>query len=172
MRPGFMTAVMAALLALPVGVHAADLTGAHGGIQFGALRGEATGGIDGEEAIAGAHLGYDVDFGAFVLGAEVDADWGEIDLGGAATIDRVARFKLRAGTELGQAFVYGTAGVAQAETTLGSGDGGFAGIGAGWQIGERVSLGGELLLHRFEDIGGSGVDADATTATARVTFRF
>jgi hypothetical protein len=35
-----------------------------------------------------------------------------------------------------------------------------------------VTLGGEVLYQQFDDVDGSGVDIDGTTATARVTFSF
>ena len=166
--------VIAALVASTVPALAEDWAGAYGGFQFSALSGEASGTADGTGTggLVGLHAGYGVDFGTFVLGAEVDIDFGGIDLGDAAEIESVARLKLRAGTDLGRTFVYGTAGVARAETSLGQGDGGFAGVGAGWRLGARLMVGGEVLYQRFDDIDGSGVDAEATTATARVTFSF
>jgi outer membrane immunogenic protein len=167
-----IAALTLALLITAAPVSAEDWSGAHVGFHFGGLRGEADGGSRGTGGIAGAHLGYDMNFGTFVLGAEVDVDFGKVDLGGSATLDSVARLKLRAGADLGRAFVYGTAGVARAETSIGSGDGGFAGVGAGWRVGERMTVGGELLHQRFDDLGGSGRDAEATSATARVTFSF
>jgi hypothetical protein len=153
---------------------AGDWGGARGGVQFGGLGGDASGADTGEGSgpIAGLHAGYDVDFGTFVLGAEVDVDFGSIDLGSAAEVDSVARLKLRAGADLGRTFLYGTAGVARADTSLGTGDGGFAGIGAGWKMGARMTLGGEVLYQEFDDVDGNGVNIGGTTATARVTFSF
>lgn len=37
---------------------------------------------------------------------------------------------------------------------------------------DKWTVGGELLAHKFNDFDGSGVDADATTATIRANFRF
>lgn len=171
---GLLPAVIAAGLSTTVPVMAENRTGTFGGFQFSAFSGEASGAGRGEGsgALIGLHVGYDVDFGSFVLGAEVDIDFGGVDLGDAAEVESVTRLKLRAGTDIGRTFVYGTAGVARAETSLGPGEGGFAGVGAGWRLGARVRLGGEVLYQRFDDIDGSGVDAEATTATARVTFSF
>jgi predicted porin len=173
MDPKLLSAVLA-LAAAAGPVAAGDWTGASGGFQFSVLGGEASGGAegDGSGGLAGVHAGYDVDFGRFVLGAEVDLDFGAIDLGDGAEVDSLTRLKLRAGADLGRTFVYGTAGLARAETSLGTGEGGFAGVGAGWQVGARMTVGGEVLYQQFEDIDGSGVDVEATTATARVTFRF
>lgn len=166
-------AIIAAVVSA-VPAKAEDWTGAYGGFQFSVLSGEASGAADGTGSggLAGLNAGYDVDFGRFVLGAEVEANFGRLDLGDDLEIDSVARLKFRAGADLGRSFVYGTAGIARAETSLGPGAGGFAGLGAGWRLGERTTLGGEVLYQQFDDIDGSGVDAEATTATARVTFSF
>lgn len=169
-----LSSFLVGLLASANAAVAEDWTGAYGGVQFGALGGDVSGSSDGDGSggIVGFHAGYDVDFGTFVLGAEVDLDFGRIDFGDAAEVDAVARLKLRAGADLGRTFVYGTAGVARAETSLGSGDGGFAGVGAGRRVGDRMTVGGEVLYQEFEDLDGSGADLGATTATARVTFSF
>jgi hypothetical protein len=169
-----LSSVLVALVAAAGGAVAEDWSGAYGGVQFGALDGDVSGATDadGSGAIAGLHAGYDVDFGTFVLGAEIDLDFGSIDLGDAAEVDGIARLKLRAGADLGRTIVYGTAGVARAETSLGSGEGGFAGVGAGRRVGERAVVGGELLYQEFDDLDGSGETLGATTATARVTFSF
>lgn len=153
---------------------AEEWSGGYAGLQFGGFSGNASGAGDGDggSAIAGVHAGYGVDLGTFVIGAEVDLDFGSVDLGDGADIDSIARLKLRAGTDVRGTFVYGTAGIARADTSLGTGDGGFAGVGAGWRLGARVTLGGEVLYQQFDDVDGSGVDIDGTTATARVTFSF
>ena len=165
---------LAAALAAPGLAAGGDWTGAYGGFQFSVLGGEAAGaaGGDGSGALAGLHAGYDVDFGRFVLGAGVDLGFGGIDVGPSVEVDGLARLGLRAGADLGRTFVYGTAGIARADTSLGTGDGGFAGLGAGWRVGERMTVGGEVVYQQFDDVNGSGVDLDATTATARVTFSF
>jgi hypothetical protein len=36
----------------------------------------------------------------------------------------------------------------------------------------RITLGAEILEHRFENFSGSGIDLDATTVNARIAFRF
>jgi outer membrane immunogenic protein len=150
-----------------------EWTGAYGGFQFGVLDGEATSAEGGSETagIVGFHAGYAVELGGFVVGGEVDLDLGQISLGDVS-VDSVARLKLRAGGNLGQSFLYGTAGIARADTSVGAGTGGFAGVGAGWRLGDRTTIGGEVLYQQFDDIDGSGVDVDGTTATARVTFSF
>jgi predicted porin len=99
-------------------------------------------------------------------------DFADVDLGGAATVDSVARLKLRAGYDLGRTLVYATAGMARVDTTIGADNGEFAGLGVAYQFNERITVGGEVLTHSFDDIGGSGVDADATSISIRSSFRF
>ena len=41
-----------------------------------------------------------------------------------------------------------------------------------YDLGNRWTVGGEVLQHRFSDFDGAGIDLDATTVTARVGFRF
>ena len=149
-----------------------DWTGGYAGVQLGYGDVDGTGAADGDDVLYGVHIGYDYDFGTFVLGGELDYDGGDIDLNGAATVDSVARLKLRAGYDFGPTLAYFTAGVADVDTSLGSESGEFYGIGAVYQINELYSVGAELLEHSFDDISGSGVDADATTFTVRGSIRF
>lgn len=164
--------ISAALIALASPVAAGDWTGFYGGAQIGYLWGDATGGLSGDGAIGGLHLGYDQDFGDFVFGGELDYDTADVSLGGAATIDGVTRLKLRGGYDLGQTLVYGTVGAAQVDTTLGDGDGWLLGAGVTYDLGNGLNVGTELLYHEFNSMGGTGTDADATTLTARIGFRF
>jgi hypothetical protein len=166
-----LSLVLAAAIAAPGLASGGDWTGAYGGFQFSALNGEAAG-DDGSGALAGVHAGYNIAFGTFVLGAGLDLDFGDIDLGQSVEVDGLARLGFRAGADLGRTFVYGTAGFARADTSLGTGDGGYAGVGAGWRVGERMTVGGEVVYQQFDDVNGSGIDLDATTASARVTFNF
>lgn len=149
-----------------------EWTGFYGGLQLGRLDVDGTGAADGDDLSYGVHAGYDYDFGRFVLGGEVDYDFADVDLGGAATVDSVARLKLRAGYDLGRTLVYATAGMARVDTTIGADNGEFAGLGVAYQFNERIIVGGEVLTHSFDDIGGSGVDADATSISIRSSFRF
>ncbi len=129
-------------------------------------------GAEGDDNTYGIHAGYDYDFGRFVLGGELEYDKTDIDLGGAANVDDVARIKLRGGYDMGRTLIYATAGAARASTSLGDDTGGFAGIGVAYKVTDRFVVGGEVLEHRFDDIDGTGIDADATTFNIRGSFRF
>ncbi|MFM2390200.1 MAG: hypothetical protein RLZZ437_1755 [Pseudomonadota bacterium] len=134
--------------------------------------------LDGDGILGGVQAGYRYDFGSAVVGGELEYDITDIALGATAgdQLDSVARLKAMAGADLGRTLVYGTAGYAYADASVGgaglSDDGWFAGLGADYAINDRVTLGAEVLTHKFDDFDASGVDLDATTAKARVNLRF
>ncbi|MEL6168120.1 MAG: outer membrane beta-barrel protein [Pseudomonadota bacterium] len=151
-----------------------SFSGPYGGVQLGFATAEGSGAVsaDGEGTIGGGHIGYDADLGNYVVGGEIDFDRAELELGnGTAEIDSVARLKIRAGGTVGDTRVYGTFGLAHVDTSLGNDNGYVVGAGVGQQVGDWV-LGGEVLFHQFDDIDGSGVDAEATTVTFRASFQF
>lgn len=149
-----------------------DWTGFYGGLNLGYADVDGSGAADGDDTTYGLHLGYDYDFGNFVLGGEFEYDDASVDLNGAAETDSVMRLKLRGGYDLGRTLLYATAGAAKLETSIGDDTGEFFGVGVAYQVTDRFTVGGELLEHRFDDIGGSGVDADATTFNLRASLRF
>lgn len=160
---------------VPAPMISADWTGFYTGLQLGYGDVSSDSGLlDGNNELYGFHAGYDYDFGSFVLGAELDYDRGDIDLGGgAANIDSIARLKVRGGYDFGDMLLYATAGAARADTSGGDETGPFAGIGATYRMSDRYTLGAELLQHRFDDFGGVvGNDLDATTFTVRGSIRF
>jgi len=153
----------------------ADWTGGYVGAELG--YGDVSAGTaDGSGAVYGLRAGYDFDFGSWVLGAGIDYDWADIDLGGTDSLDRVARLKVRAGADLGRTLVYGTVGGARADANIGgldlSDNGYLYGIGAEYALNDRWTVGGEVLNHEFDNFDGSGVDVRATTAAVNVGFRF
>lgn len=156
----------------PAPVVTSDWTGGYGGLNLGYSDIDGTGDVDGDDTTFGVHLGYDYDFGKYVLGGELEYDKADIDLGGVANSDSVTRLKLRGGYDFGKTLLYATAGAAHLQTDIGDDTGAFAGVGVAYQVSDRFTVGGELLEHRLDDIGGSGVDADATTFNLRGSFRF
>lgn len=155
-----------------------DWSGAYVGAQLGYGDVDSNGaGLDGDGTIGGVHAGYRADFGKFVAGAELDYDVADIAIGGTGdTLDNVARLKLMGGLDLGRSLVYATAGAAYADATVGGADlsdnGYFAGVGMDYQVSDRFTVGGEYLMHKFDDFDGSGVDLDADTIKAKVSFTF
>jgi len=106
-------AIPAPAPALPV---SGDWTGGYAGVQLGWGDVTTSIGADGDDVLYGVHAGYQYDFGTFVLGGEVDYDFAEIDLNGAAEVDSVARLKLRAGYDFGRTLGWFTAGIAEVDT--------------------------------------------------------
>lgn len=160
-----------------------DTGGEWGGFYVGAGLGygdvgSSTTTLDGSGILGGVQAGYRYDFGKAVVGGELEYDVTGIDLGTTAgdQLDSVARLKAMAGADLGRTLVYGTAGYAYADASVGGGtlsdDGWFAGLGADYALSDRLSVGGEVLAHRFNDFDASGVDLDTTTAKARINLRF
>ncbi|NNF71834.1 MAG: porin family protein [Rhodobacteraceae bacterium] len=164
----------AVLLGLATPVAAQDWDGPYAGGQIGYLWADTSGAasLDGNDFTIGVHAGYDVDLGGYVLGGEIEVDAMDVDLGAGESIDGVTRLKLRAGADLGPSLAYGTIGLAQVDTSVGDDDGWYIGAGYGVQVGGGWVLGGELLFHEFDDIAGSGVDAEATTLNLRASFQF
>ena len=150
----------------------ADWTGAYVGAGLG--WGRSASGASGSGAIGGLHLGYLHDFGGFAAGVEGSYDAARIQTGLGGRIDQVGRLGVRAGATAGDLFVYGTAGATRARVSggIGSDSGWFGGIGAEYRLTPQWSVGGEILHHRFSDFNSSGVNVNANTVQARVSFRF
>lgn len=165
----------------PAAPVAYDWSGLYGGVQLGwGNAGVDGGGLneDGDGVIGGVHAGYDWDLGNYVLGVGLDYNAANIETdGGNANLDALGRARVRAGYDAGQWLFYGTGGAAYADASItGTGAssdwGWFAGAGAEYRVNQNLSVGGEALYHQFDDFDGSGVDLDATTFQARVTYRF
>jgi opacity protein-like surface antigen len=135
--------------------------------------------------IYGIHAGVQRTFGTMTLGAEIDYNTTTVDLEDSGTdivieMDTLAHLKLRAGTMAGNVFIYGTAGLAYAEMYIEpvgppldlADTAPFYGVGADMMVTQNISVGGEFLLHSFEDMDGSGIDVDFNTAMLRASFHF
>jgi len=167
--------VVAAPMAPVVMAPNGDWTGFYGGAQlgYGDVSDSAGGGGDG--MTGGLLGGYRMDFGQFVAGAELNYDWADIELGAGNSLDNIARLKVVGGYDMGNALLYGTVAAVRADATIagaGVSDNGWgAGLGVDYALTDRMTLGAELMEHRFGSFGG-GADIDATTVNARVGFRF
>lgn len=154
-------------------IAASDWTGFYTGLQLGYADMDGVDPLDGNNTSYGFHAGYDLDLGDFVIGGELDYDKTDVDLGGAASVDSVARLKLKGGYDLGNTLIYATAGAARADTSVGDETGPFAGIGITYKVTDNYTVGMEVLEHRFSDVGGvPDNDLDATTITLRGSLRF
>ncbi len=175
---GMATPVAEPAVAAPVVMAApsADWTGGWVGAKLGYAR-ASNGTTSDNGATYGIAGGYDWDFGQWVVGAALDWDKTDIDLGtGTDRIKDIARLKFRVGADLGRTLLYATAGPARASADLGGtgsrDDGWFGGIGADYALNDQWTIGGELLTNQFDNFVGTGTDLEATTATLNLGFRF
>ena len=158
-------------------VSSTDWTGPSVGVQlgYGDVSTSGAASLSGNDVLYGLRAYYDVDLGNYVVGGGLQYDSTDIDLGGVTTVDSVLRLGARAGIDLGQNWVYGTAGWAQAQTSaaaVGDSNGWFAGLGYEVFVTDNVTLGAEVLYHDFSDFDLPGLEAEATTAALSVNFRF
>lgn len=152
-------------------------TGLYGGVQLGYSNVETNLASNEDAIIGGLFVGYDYDFGDFVLGSSIDYDFTDAEISTApnpqVNLENIFRAKLRAGYKLGDGLIYGTGGYAQADTNaLGDEDGYFIGAGYETMVTDTFSLGGELLYHQFDNFNGTNADIEPTTVQLRGTFRF
>ena len=152
-------------------------TGLYGGVQLGYANVDSNLSGGDESIIGGLFVGYDYDFGNFVLGSSIDYDFTDANVSSAPNpqidLENIFRAKLRAGYKLGNGLIYGTGGYAKAFTdNLGDDDGYFIGAGYETMVTDNFSLGGELLYHEFDNFNGTNADVEPTTVQLRGTFRF
>jgi outer membrane immunogenic protein len=124
----------------------------------------------------GATVGYNWQFGTFVVGLEGDGTFGDVSstatIGGVtatAKVDSFSTFRGRAGVAVDQVLFYGTAGLALADTKITATSGGVtlsdsktqtgfaAGAGVEWMFAPRWSIKGEYLYRQFDNTTIAGV---------------
>ena len=154
-----------------------DWTGPSVGLQFGYIDVETSGAaaLEGDDTLIGLRAYYDYDFGQFVLGGGLQYDVTGVDLGGVTEVESVLRGGVRGGIDLNRNWIYATLGLARVETSaaaVGDSSGYFAGLGYEVFVGQQVTLGAEVLYHEFDDFDLGGLEAEATTASVSVNFRF
>lgn len=148
-------------------------TGFYVGGQLGAAFGDSDVSSSDESVIGGITLGYDHDFGRWVLGGALDYDFTDIDIAPGSSLEEIFRVKLRGGPKIGRGLLYGTGGYAYADSdNAGDEDGWFIGGGYEYMVNDQFSVGGEVLYHEFDGFNGTGNDVDVTTVQVRATFRF
>lgn len=152
-----------------------NMGGDWGGFYAGGQLGFGSVGSDdpfeGEGVLAGVHGGYRMDFGTFVAGAELSYDFAEIDLGplDIVSVDSITRLGLQGGADLGQMLVYGTLGLAQIGGDVDE-DGSYYGIGMDYALSDTMTVGAQVLKHKFDDVPAGSLDT--TLVQARVSFAF
>jgi outer membrane immunogenic protein len=147
------------------------------GFYIGAMGGYGSENTDDQFAIkggfAGGTIGYNWQFGQFVAGIEADGAWADINnsvtqffpgvgaITASAKIDALATIRGRFGFAIDQVLLYGTAGLALADTKLGAIAPGVAlsdsqtltgwtaGAGIEWMFLPHWSVKGEYLFRSF-----------------------
>lgn len=163
-----------------------DWQGGYAGVQLGYGFGEFsvdTDDFDADGIVGGLHLGYNWDLGDWVVGPELQYDAGDLsfdDEDGEGSFDNIARLKMRAGRDLGQGLLYGSAGLAYTNfdgvsgvTDIDFDDPGYVvGVGYDYKMSESWTLGGEYQYHMFDDFGEDGNDVDFSTVHLKASYNF
>ena len=168
--------VAAPVVAAPVAA-VGPWTGPYGGLSLGygnVTSGSA--GLSGKGGFGGVYLGYRHEFGQMVVGGELSYDANNIKLGTGNSLDNTTNLQLQLGRDMGNTLAYVAAGVDRSNATLSgasaSGHGYFGGIGADYMLGNRWTVGGEILAHRYNDFANSGISLNDTTLQVKVGLRF
>ncbi len=169
-----ITAALAALTLIgATPVLAEDWTGPYAGFSFGYADADGPDGIGGSDAAFGPHIGYDFDFGSFVLGGELEYNRLNLDLGeGEGSLDSVSRLKLRGGYDFGSALGYVVVGTARADTSGDSDTAAVYGIGVAYPVSDRFVISGEALRQDFDIQSRPSGSLDTSVFNLRTTFRF
>jgi opacity protein-like surface antigen len=158
---------------------AADWTGFYAGAQLGygkASADEIDFSVKG--AHGGLHAGYLQDMGRWVAGAELEYSLANMDLegGGGAEMDKIARLKVMAGLDQGDWLLYGLLGLAHLNIDVGGTDFSdtvpMAGLGAAYRVSPNWVLGSELIYHKTSDFDSTNIGGDMTTLGLKASFRF
>lgn len=152
-----------------------DWSGFYAGLQYGTGDLSASaGGVSVDIAdfdAYGAHAGYMWDLGTVVVGAELDYNNVSLDVDGAEDGD-LLRLRGRVGADLGRFLPYASLGVARLSSDGESETGTVYGVGADFLVSDSFSVGAEYTKHDFDDLGGTGISAEADLIQVRASFRF
>lgn len=152
---------------------AEDWTGPYAGFSFGYATADGPAGSSGDDTAFGAHIGYDRDFGSFVLGGELEYKSLSLNLGqDQGSVDSLTSLKLRGGYDFGPALGYVVVGASRAETSADSDTAAVYGIGVAYPIGENFVISGEAVRQNFDDITRSSGGLNSNVFNLRTTFRF
>ena len=170
----FLYAGVAATILAAGPVAANDWTGFYAGLGVGNLDVDTNNGLSNDDVTYGLHAGYRYDLGNWVLGGELEYDETDVELvPGAVSVDSVLRVKGTAGYDFGSVLAYAAFGTAEVSVTgLGDEWGGFYGAGVAYEFLPNAIVSAEILEHDFNNISGSGIDADATSFSVRASFGF
>lgn len=124
----------------------------------------------------GLHVGYNHDFGQFVLGGELD--FNKLDIDNVDDKADLTRLRLRAGYDMGRFMPYVTLGAAKLSGEAGavnvSETKATYGIGADFMATDRIIIGGEYTYQKWKDVSDTipNLDLDASMFQLRASYRF
>lgn len=160
-----------AMILLASTLQAGDWTGFYGGATAGRINSDRA--ANGSGTTYGLHGGYDIDYGAFVLGGEVEIERVQMVLSnGAGVLSNVGRVKFRAGRDFGSTLAYAIAGGVSGDTPSGSETGAVYGVGLLTTVGDNLIISGEALRQVFGNFAKGGSDLKTDSFIVRVSFHF
>ena len=152
---------------------AEDWSGAYAGFSFGYTDADGPNGASGSDFSFGPHVGYDHDFGNFVLGGELEYNRLSLNLGqDEGSLDSMTRLKFRGGYDFGSVLGYVVVGAARVDTSVDNDTAAVYGIGVAYPINENFVISGEALRQDFDDVTRSEGGLDSNVFNLRTTFRF
>ncbi len=153
-----------------------DWTGFYAGLQYGQGNAEVDGtNADSDFDAYGLHVGYNRDFGQFVLGGELD--YNRVKLDETDEKGDLTRLRARAGYDMGRFMPYLTLGAARVSADVNGIDvketGMTYGIGGDFKVTDKITLGAEYTRQQWDDVADvSGADLDADLFQVRASWRF
>ncbi|MBI1416736.1 MAG: outer membrane beta-barrel protein [Limimaricola sp.] len=168
-------------VAVPVMAPPSDWSGFYVGADVGTISASLAGVAqryqipDISGTLYGVHAGYMYDMGSIVVGGEGFYGKTTAEYMGYK-LDSLTLLKLKVGYDAGQIMPYAVAGMGNYSIT-GPGfdatdNGTFYGLGANFRISDRLFANAEFLQHKISDFDGTGYDADLTSVTAGLSFKF
>lgn len=167
----FITASALALMTTPA--FAGDFTGAYAGAQVGFSDVNTSSGLSGSRFTYGLNVGYDYDFGDWVVGGGIQYDRLNLSTSsGNVKFNSISRAIVKVGYDFGTMYGYGVLGAAQANTNIGNDTASVLGAGVNFQTGYKFDTAVEILYHDFSNLGSSGVSSDVTTFNLLISYNF
>lgn len=153
-------------------------TGFYAGLQYGQGNADLSdNGVktDSDFDAYGLHVGYNRNFGQFVLGGELD--YNRIKLDETSDKGDLTRLRARAGYDMGRFMPYVTLGAARVSADAGAYDiketGLTYGLGGDFKVSDRITVGAEYTHQQWDDVADvSGADLDADLFQIRASWRF
>jgi opacity protein-like surface antigen len=152
-------------------------TGFYVGGQLGYGWAKADPGSDDGSFVGGPNVGYNYDLGNWVVGAELDYNFANMNFDNGVGIDGIGSAKVKIGADLGRTLLYGTGGVAYSGVDNSDSKAGYVvGAGIDYALTQHTFIGAEYDFNHFSglhaDSTGADSDVDVHEITARIGYKF